>query len=82
MDKETPDEEKIEAEKVASLVVGVMPHGTDPTTFMKCLLDSGCGKMVCPICCGRCPTSICQDLQCIVSSSIFYVPYISIYGTG
>lgn len=38
----------------------------DMSTFTMCTLDTGCGRRVCPNCCGACPTVICRDVQCKV----------------
>ncbi|RJE19706.1 hypothetical protein PHISCL_07961 [Aspergillus sclerotialis] len=36
----------------------------DTSTFSMCTLGGGCGRRVCPKCCGMCPTAICRDIQC------------------
>lgn len=44
-----------------------VPIGKDNKSFIQCNHGSGCGRFVCPECVGRCPTEICQDIQCRVS---------------
>jgi len=46
----------------------IFPYGKETPTFIQCTNSvgggSGCGKMVCPDCCGVCPNEACGDTQC------------------
>ena len=42
----------------------VFPFGREVPTFLRCTSPTGCGKLVCPDCCGACPDQTCQDVQC------------------
>ena len=50
-------------------------HVKDTSTFSTCTLGGGCGRRVCPKCCGTCPTSICRDIQCKVFLYSNYVEW-------
>lgn len=45
------------------------PFGRESSTFIQCTHGTGCGKFVCPDCCGMCPDDSCQDVQCRVRIS-------------
>lgn len=42
------------------------PVGRESPTFIQCTHETGCGRLVCPDCCGMCPDDCCQDVQCRV----------------
>ncbi|KIX10080.1 uncharacterized protein Z518_01161 [Rhinocladiella mackenziei CBS 650.93] len=44
----------------------IYPFGMEAPTFLQCIRgdEIGCGKIVCPDCCGICPNEICRDIQC------------------
>ena len=46
------------------------PFGRESPTFIQCTHGTGCGKSVCPDCCGICSEDCCQDVQCRVG-----IPY-------
>lgn len=54
-----------QARKVIEIVDDLGISACEPCTFSMCSLGGGCGRYVCPDCCGTCP--ICQDVQCKVS---------------
>ncbi|EXJ83822.1 hypothetical protein A1O1_07449 [Capronia coronata CBS 617.96] len=45
-------------------ISNLFPFGREVPTFLQCTHGGGCGKMVCPDCCGMCPNPICADIQC------------------
>ncbi|KAK5064666.1 hypothetical protein LTR84_000500 [Exophiala bonariae] len=54
------------AEERMHQITTVFPYGREVSTFLQCTEgdETGCGKMICPDCCGQCPTDICKDVQC------------------
>ncbi|RAK96899.1 uncharacterized protein BO80DRAFT_483566 [Aspergillus ibericus CBS 121593] len=49
------------------LIEVVGAYVKDTSTFSLCTAPGGCGRHVCPSCCGVCPDDWCQDVQCKVS---------------
>lgn len=49
-------------------ITTIFPYGREMPTFLRCTSGvgngSGCGRMVCPDCCGVCPDEACSDIQC------------------
>ncbi|KAL4944102.1 hypothetical protein BDV06DRAFT_116652 [Aspergillus oleicola] len=39
-------------------------YAQEISTFAQCTPFDGCGRYVCPDCCGVCPNEICRDIQC------------------
>ncbi len=62
------DTRKAARDDVAA-IVWCFPVGRESPTFIQCTHQTGCGKFVCPDCCGICPDECCQDVQCRVSAS-------------
>lgn len=48
------------------VIEGLGAKVKDMDTFSMCTLGGGCGRRVCPSCCGVCPTELCRDIQCKV----------------
>jgi hypothetical protein len=44
----------------------IMPYGREVPTFLQCVGEEaeGCGKMVCPDCCGQCGVEECRVVMC------------------
>ncbi|KAL3460648.1 hypothetical protein BJX64DRAFT_180273 [Aspergillus heterothallicus] len=55
------------AKRLVKIIELLGPHARDATTFSQCSPPDGCGRHVCPDCCGVCPNKICRDVQCLVS---------------
>ncbi|EYE96940.1 uncharacterized protein EURHEDRAFT_424117, partial [Aspergillus ruber CBS 135680] len=53
-----------QAERIVSNIEALGSHVRDNTTFIMCTLGGGCGRYVCPECCGICLNVACQDVQC------------------
>jgi hypothetical protein len=54
------------AEQLLLQIAFLFPYGREVPTFLQCTKggEIGCGKMICPDCCGECPDPICKDIQC------------------
>ncbi|PYI03480.1 hypothetical protein BO78DRAFT_451782 [Aspergillus sclerotiicarbonarius CBS 121057] len=65
--------------RTMGLIEMVGAYVKDASTFSLCSVPGGCGRHVCPSCCGMCPDDWCQDMQCKVSND--WCLFISI-GTG
>ncbi|KAI1612260.1 hypothetical protein EDD36DRAFT_497064 [Exophiala viscosa] len=66
--KDNP-ESLFRAQETLGNIANVFAHGQEVPTFLQCTHGApgdklGCGKMVCPDCCGQCPNPICADVQC------------------
>lgn len=70
-DDSSKESDKEVAGRLLQLLQEVMPRGVDPTTHVQCSTPGGCGLFACPDCAGRCPTALCQDIQCKVRSVFF-----------
>lgn len=57
-----------QAERIVSNIEALGSHVRDNTTFIMCTLGGGCGRYVCPECCGICLNVACQDVQCKVNT--------------
>ncbi|KAF7507224.1 hypothetical protein GJ744_010782 [Endocarpon pusillum] len=57
------DARKAARDDVAA-IVWCFAVGRESPTFIQCTHQTGCGKYVCPDCCGICPDECCQDVQC------------------
>ncbi|KAL2820027.1 hypothetical protein BJX63DRAFT_381053 [Aspergillus granulosus] len=55
------------AKRLVKIIEFLGPHVKDAATFTQCSPPDGCGRHVCPDCCGVCPNKICRDVQCNVS---------------
>ncbi len=63
LDKDQPEKARVRAVERASYICRHNGLGPDlASTFLRC--SSGCGRVVCPECCGVCPEALCQDLLC------------------
>ncbi|KAJ9603781.1 hypothetical protein H2200_011967 [Cladophialophora chaetospira] len=60
-----PESLKIAEERLMQIAY-LFPYGQEVPTFLRCTKgdEIGCGKLVCPDCCGECPNPICKDIQC------------------
>ncbi|KAL3473465.1 hypothetical protein BJX99DRAFT_261254 [Aspergillus californicus] len=68
LEAEGTSAEQIEqAKNFARIIDFLGPYIKDADTFSLCSTPGGCGRHVCPDCCGVCPSEICQDIQCTVS---------------
>lgn len=71
-----PDTEMYLATQTEKLVMNIDAlgaHVKDTGTFSLCSNSGGCGRYVCPECCGICPCEMCRDVQCkvcIMASSL------------
>lgn len=50
-------------------ITRLYPYGKEAPTFLQCTAEMGgskmgCGKIVCPDCCGVCPNDACRDTVC------------------
>ncbi|EXJ72310.1 uncharacterized protein A1O5_04814 [Cladophialophora psammophila CBS 110553] len=63
--KDNPESLKTAEERLLQIAF-LFPYGQEAPTFLQCTKGGsiGCGKMVCPDCCGECPNPICKDIQC------------------
>ncbi|KAF9884764.1 hypothetical protein FE257_001254 [Aspergillus nanangensis] len=52
------------AHQIMKIIDSLGPRAKDATTFSMCSQPGGCGRYVCPGCCGVCPSEICHDIQC------------------
>lgn len=59
-------------ERLVAAIDGLGSHVKDMGTFAMCTLGGGCGRYVCPDCCGICPNEICRDVQCSVCFMSFF----------
>lgn len=48
------------------MIQNIGSRAKDLNRFSKCTEDGGCGRYVCPDCCGACPLYECRDIQCKV----------------
>lgn len=55
-----------QAERIVLNIEALGSHVRDNTTFIMCTLGGGCGRYVCPECCGICINVACRDVQCKV----------------
>ncbi|ODM21021.1 hypothetical protein SI65_04074 [Aspergillus cristatus] len=53
-----------QAERIVLNIEALGSHVRDNTTFIMCTLGGGCGRYVCPECCGICINVACRDVQC------------------
>ncbi|CBF78200.1 predicted protein [Aspergillus nidulans FGSC A4] len=53
-----------QANHLARIIEYLSIHAKDVSTFSQCTLPDGCGRYVCPNCCGVCPNEVCRDIQC------------------
>lgn len=49
------------------------PIGRESPTFIQCTHETGCGKDICPDCCGVCPDDCCLDVQCRVCIPLLWM---------
>ncbi|KEF61205.1 uncharacterized protein A1O9_02770 [Exophiala aquamarina CBS 119918] len=63
--KDNPQAFKVADDRMHQITT-LYPYGKEVPTFLQCTMgdETGCGKMVCPDCCGQCPNEICRDIQC------------------
>jgi hypothetical protein len=59
----------LRAQDTLANIAVIYSYGQEAPTFLQCTHGApgdtvGCGKMVCPDCCGMCPNAICADIQC------------------
>ncbi|KIW16741.1 hypothetical protein PV08_03930 [Exophiala spinifera] len=57
------------AQEILGNISILFPYGQEAPTFLRCSNGApddkfGCGKMICPDCCGQCPNPCCADIQC------------------
>lgn len=55
-----------QAERIVSNIEALGSHVRDNPTFIMCTLGGGCGRYICPECCGTCLNEACRDVQCKV----------------
>ncbi|KAI9370663.1 hypothetical protein BJX61DRAFT_535438 [Aspergillus egyptiacus] len=60
-----PAEEMEKAKRLLKIIEYLGAYAKEADTYSLCSLPGGCGRHVCPSCCGACPNEICQDIQCI-----------------
>lgn len=72
------EKEKQRALKLMQKLQRVLPVGEEPRTHVLCSSPGGCGLYACPYCAGRCPTTMCRDIQCLVSSACPFPLYLSV----
>ncbi|KAE8415871.1 hypothetical protein BDV36DRAFT_261658 [Aspergillus pseudocaelatus] len=53
------------ATQILQIIEGLGSHVKDMSTFSLCSEPGGCGRRVCPNCCGRCPSELCGNIQCM-----------------
>ena len=70
-DTEAKPRESDNATQILQIIEGLGSHVKDMSTFSLCSEPGGCGRRVCPNCCGRCPSKICGDIQCMVIFPLF-----------
>ncbi|KAL6239563.1 hypothetical protein BDW75DRAFT_227183 [Aspergillus navahoensis] len=63
-DENLSKEEIERAKRLAKIIEYLGVHAKDVSTFSQCTPPDGCGRYVCPDCCGACPNEICRDIQC------------------
>lgn len=63
--KGNPNNLKVAEERMHQITT-VFPYGREVSTFLQCTMgdETGCGKRICPDCCGQCPNELCRDIQC------------------
>lgn len=59
-------ERAAKASQMIKVIESLGPQAKDVSTFSLCSQPGGCGRYVCPDCCGVCPSEICHDIQCKV----------------
>ncbi|KAL4904685.1 hypothetical protein BDW74DRAFT_178775 [Aspergillus multicolor] len=57
-------EERDNAKRLVDIIDKIGINAKDVSTFSQCTPPDGCGRYVCPDCCGVCPSEICRDIQC------------------
>ncbi|KAL2871529.1 uncharacterized protein BJX67DRAFT_164421 [Aspergillus lucknowensis] len=57
-------EEVEKAKRFAKIIERLGAYAKDASTFSQCSPPDGCGRHVCPDCCGVCPSQICRGIQC------------------
>ncbi|KAL4924775.1 uncharacterized protein BDV17DRAFT_205695 [Aspergillus undulatus] len=53
-----------QAKRLLKIIEYLGFYNKDVSTFAQCTPPDGCGRYVCPSCCGICPSEICRDIQC------------------
>lgn len=67
---ESLDPEKVhQAKRLGKIIEHLGAHAKDVSTFTQCTPPDGCGRYVCASCSGVCPSEICRDIQCKVSTN-------------
>lgn len=67
---ESLDPENVhQAKRLGKIIEHLGTHAKDVSTFAQCTPPDGCGRYVCASCSGVCPSEICRDIQCKVSTS-------------
>jgi hypothetical protein len=66
-------EEASNARQILQMIESLKCHVLGMSTLSLCSQPGGCGRHVCPNCCGRCPSEICGDIQCRVGFLYFFV---------
>ncbi|KAK5375934.1 hypothetical protein LTR20_000345 [Exophiala xenobiotica] len=67
--KDNP-ESLLRAQETLGNISNCFAYGQEAPTFLQCTHGApggdkiGCGKWVCPDCCGMCPNPVCADVQC------------------
>ncbi|KAK1138425.1 hypothetical protein N8T08_002621 [Aspergillus melleus] len=65
IDNESAGAEKVgKAKRILEAIESLSPKIMDADTYQLCSQPGGCGRYVCPSCCGVCPNEICRDVQC------------------
>ncbi|KAA8643435.1 60S ribosomal eL24 domain-containing protein [Aspergillus tanneri] len=63
--KEDSDTTKLEkAGRIVKMIDGMSQQAKEMNKFHLCSPPGGCGRYVCPKCCGVCHNEICRDIQC------------------
>ncbi|KAE8150022.1 hypothetical protein BDV25DRAFT_155169 [Aspergillus avenaceus] len=65
---DTDPETKVRAKRTLQRVERLGSRVRDISTFSLCNRFGGCGRYVCPRCCGQCPGEMCREIQCKVSA--------------
>lgn len=79
IDNEKADPERVGmASRIINIIEGLSPQIMDVSTYQLCSEPGGCGRYVCPKCCGVCPNEICRDVQCKVCNPLSSSPLASV----
>ncbi|RDW72616.1 uncharacterized protein DSM5745_07788 [Aspergillus mulundensis] len=64
VDESLDQKERDDAKRLVDIIDKIGIYAKDVGTFSQCTPPDGCGRYVCPECCGVCPSEICRDIQC------------------